>query len=195
MDVLSILVNYGISTILAPFLLVYTLIYGLLRKTNLFSGQTQKINSIIAFSLALYFVYKANTVEATQKFLSVFFLGILTLFMFLIAISFILQNRPGLILTGWLGIAWFIALMYAVFYSPESVESLTYSVWDIVQTYIINTGALIIIIFLLSFFILYKWLTGTGPRMDKEKVKKAFAVLMDEDTAKEFLREKFRENR
>jgi len=94
MDFSSFIYNlfseYGIFTFVAPFLLVFSLLYGSLRKTGLFGKDNpnkEKLYAIISIVIAFYYLYNISDVIFTSNFISFFFFEILVIFFILMIIA------------------------------------------------------------------------------------------------------------
>jgi uncharacterized BrkB/YihY/UPF0761 family membrane protein len=82
--------EYGIFTILAPFLLVFSLLYGSLRKIGLFGKDNpnkEKLYAIISIVIAFYYLYNISDVIFTSNFISFFFFEVLVIFFILMIIA------------------------------------------------------------------------------------------------------------
>jgi len=82
--------EYGIFTIVAPFLLVFSLLYGSLRKIGLFgrnNPSAEKLYAIISIVIAFYYLYSISDVIFTANFISFFFFEVLVIFFILMIIA------------------------------------------------------------------------------------------------------------
>ena len=61
--------SMGVFDFFIPFILVFTIVYGILEKTQVFGKNRHDINSMIALSMALMFAITGWAVRATQNFL------------------------------------------------------------------------------------------------------------------------------
>jgi len=94
MDFSSFIYNlfseYGIFTFVAPFLLVFSLLYGSLRKIGIFGRDNpskEKLYAIIAMVIAFYYLYNISDVIFTSNFISFFFFEVLVIFFILMIIA------------------------------------------------------------------------------------------------------------
>ena len=94
MDFSSFIYNlfseYGIFTFLAPFLLVFSLLYGSLRKIGLFGRDNpskEKLYAVISMVIAFYYLYDISDVIFTSNFISFFFFEVLAIFFILMTIA------------------------------------------------------------------------------------------------------------
>jgi len=94
MDFSSFIYNlfseYGIFTFVAPFLLVFSLLYGSLRKIGLFGKDNpnkEKLYAIISMVIAFYYLYDISDVIFTSNFISFFFFEVLVIFFILMIIA------------------------------------------------------------------------------------------------------------
>jgi len=86
----SLFSEYGIFTFVAPFLLVFSLLYGSLRKIGLFGRDNpnrEKLYTIISIVIALYYLYNVSDVIFTSNFISFFFFEVLIIFFILLIIA------------------------------------------------------------------------------------------------------------
>jgi len=173
--------QYGIFHLFAPFLVIFSLLYGLLRKSKLF-GDKEKFYAVIAFALTFYYLYSINIIEFTQRFFSAFFYQMLAMLLLLISISLFFDNIGGLKkISPLLGLTVFIAFWYASMYSPEGVGEATRDVIFTVWGYIINTGLLIVLIILGGFVVLVKWLTTPiKPKKERKTIRKLLEKIAEE---------------
>ena len=82
--------EYGIFTFVAPFLLVFSLLYGSLRKIGLFGKDNpnkEKLYAIISMVIAFYYLYDISDVIFTSNFISFFFFEVLVIFFILMIIA------------------------------------------------------------------------------------------------------------
>jgi fumarate reductase subunit C len=82
--------EYGIFTFVAPFLLVFSLLYGSLRKIGLFgknNPNAEKLYAIISIVIAFYYLYSISAVIFTSNFISFFFFEVLVIFFILMIIA------------------------------------------------------------------------------------------------------------
>jgi fumarate reductase subunit C len=82
--------EYGIFTFVAPFLLVFSLLYGSLRKTGLFGKDNpnkEKFYAIISMVITFYYLYNISDVIFTSNFISFFFFEVLVIFFILMIIA------------------------------------------------------------------------------------------------------------
>lgn len=78
--------EFGLLTLL-PALLIFAIVYGLLKKTDLFGGN-EWVNMLIAISVSLIFVSVVKAVKFTNKFLPVVSAGLVVFVIFLAVIKF-----------------------------------------------------------------------------------------------------------
>jgi len=82
--------EYGIFTFVAPFLLVFSLLYGSLRKIGLFGRDNpnkEKLYAIISMVIAFYYLYNISDIIFTSNFISFFFFEVLVIFFILMIIA------------------------------------------------------------------------------------------------------------
>jgi len=86
----SLFSEYGIFTFVAPFLLIFSLLYGSLRKIGLFGRDNpnkEKLYAIISMVIAFYYLYSISDVIFTSNFISFFFFEVLVIFFILMIIA------------------------------------------------------------------------------------------------------------
>jgi len=189
MDAYSLLENYGIFSFFGPFLVIFSLMYGTLRKSQIFGKvkTVEKIYVIIALALAFYYLYNLSVVGLTQRVLSFFFYEMLTVLLILIAISFLFTavspkgegGEPKTsVLSGIFGLLVILAFLYASISAPSEVGESVSSIVNGVLDFLITSGLLIVIIPLFIIIAVIYWVTtpSTGKKPLKEKGKKVLLV-------------------
>jgi len=172
---------------------VFSLIYGTLRKSYIFGKVkgVEKIYIVIALSLTLYYIYNLSVVGFTQRVLSFFFYEMLALLLILIAISFLFtaispkeeggKEPKTSALAGIFGFLVILAFLYASISSPsevgESVSSAIYGIWD----FLVTSGLLLVIIPLGIIIAVIYWVTT--PSVETKPIKeRGKEVLVVTDT-------------
>ncbi|MGC9132810.1 MAG: hypothetical protein ACP5GJ_00140 [Nanopusillaceae archaeon] len=182
--------EYGIFTIIAPFLLIFSLTYGLLRKTNLFGKDNpakEKLYGIIALAISFYYIYDLGGVIFTQHFLSFFFFEVLVLFFILMIISLFgiiskpyeskdplyqkYKNTAYNSLVGILGLLVLFAFMYASSQSFNLFGQSSANILSMILTILINTGLLPVIIIIGILIGIIYWIIHPGSPNTKKKTK------------------------
>ncbi|BBL45857.1 hypothetical protein MJ1_0715 [Nanobdella aerobiophila] len=175
--------EYGIFTIVAPFLLIFSLLYGLLRKTGLFGKDNpnkERLYAIISIALSFYYLYNLGAVIFTQDFISFFFFEFLVLFFILMIIGLLAsisqgfqpkEEEKGLYnkyknsaynsLVGILGLLVLFAFMYASSFSFTSFGAGASNILYSIFSFLINTGLLPLIIIFGVLFGIIGWLVRT----------------------------------
>jgi len=191
MDVYSLLENYGIFNLFGPFLVMFSLLYGTLRKSQLFGKveTVEKIYIVIAFALTFFYLYNLSAIGLTQKVLSFFFYEMLAVLLILIALSFLFTavsptgggGQPKTsILSGIFGFLVILAFLYASITSPSEVGEGVSSFLNEAWLFLITSGLLIILIPLGIIIAVIYWVTS--PPKKKPSVKeraKNFLVITD----------------
>ena len=80
--------NAGIFEFVLPFLLIFTLVFGILEKTNIFGKGKKNINAVVALILGLLFVTQFEIVQTLNNFLPKISLFMIVAVMFLLIITF-----------------------------------------------------------------------------------------------------------
>jgi len=191
MDVYSLLENYGIFNLFGPFLVMFSLLYGVLRKSQLFGKveTVEKIYIVIAFALTFFYLYNLSAIGLTQKVLSFFFYEMLAVLLILIALSLLFTavspkgegGQPKTsILSGIFGFLVILAFLYASITSPSEVGEGVSSFLNEAWLFLITSGLLIILIPLGIIIAVIYWVTS--PPKKKPSVKeraKNFLVITD----------------
>lgn len=188
---MHILNDYGISTLFGPFLVIFSLTYGLLRKANLFRNH-DRLASMIAFGFSLYYIANIGTILFTQRFFAMFFYEMLVLLFVLMVIGILggtSREAPESWRTtasGILGMTVLIAALYAYMANPSQTGSMSVDFLKMIYTILFNTGIIVFVILIVAFVILHKWITSTpnnnrnGDRPStKDKVKNFFETFAD----------------
>ncbi|MEM4757908.1 MAG: hypothetical protein QW184_02025 [Nanopusillaceae archaeon] len=181
-DVYQFFENYGFFSFIGPFLVIFSLIYGSLRKTGLFGSvkKSEKFYVIISISIAFYYIYSLSTVEYTQKVLSFFFYEILALFFILIILGFVYnyfeakeegKAKPNIV-AGLLTLTVIFAFLYA---SLSNSEEFGYYINNAVISIVSNELIIIISIFVIFILIIW-WMVSPGEIKTKEKAKNILVI-------------------
>lgn len=204
MDITSFVYNiyqqFGIFDFVAPFLLIFSLIYGILRKTSIFLAKNSnqeknidKIYAVIALSISLYYVYSISEVVFTQYFLSFFSYELIVLFFILMAIgllntssAFKIKNQTGSSednetldamrnikagITGGLSLLVLFAFLYATMNTSNTqFGSQSLSLLNAFYYILVDTGLIYILIFLGLMFGVIYWMTSQ-PNPQKKPIK------------------------
>jgi len=190
---MHLLNDYGISTLFGPFLVIFSLSYGLLRKANLF-GKHERIAAVVAFGFSMYYIANIGTILFTQRFFAMFFYEMLALLLVLMVVALFWGGSGDSVGETWrnaasgvLGLTVLIAALYAYMSNPEQAGTMSFDFMKFIYDLLFNTGLIVFVVLLVAFYILYKWLTaesdqqGTPSLKDKTKdFLKSFADLMDE---------------
>jgi len=205
MDIYSLLESYGVFSFFGPFLVIFSLLYGTLRKSQIFGKvkSVEKIYIIIALALSLYYIYNLSVVGFTQRVLSFFFYEMLAVLLILIAISFLFtavspKKEEGKVesktsaLAGIFGLLVIFAFLYASISSPsevgESVSSTMYGIWD----FLVTSGLLLVIIPLGIIIAVIYWVTTPSSEKKSSTKEKGKNILVVTDATLEDLFKRLR---
>jgi len=176
---MNILNNYGISTLLGPFLVVFTMLYGLLHKIGIFKNQ-ERIIVAISFAFSLYYIASIDVILFTQKFFAMFFYEILTILLILLAFSIFAKSPEDRDInkrksrqsafSGVLGLSVVIAALYAFRGDPAGTGAVSQNILQTLYEYIIETGLFTLLVLVGTFILLMKWMT-TPPKKKEDKKK------------------------
>ena len=114
--------------IILPFILVFTLLFAILEKTNLLGKDKHQINAITGFVIAAILISFTKYVSWLQNFSIFLVIGLFVIFVFLLLYGFIwgetsgdiLKNAEGLKWT--LGIAALVAVIWAALYITGGIS-------------------------------------------------------------------------
>jgi len=168
---------------------IFSLMYGILRKSQLFGKvkTAEKIYIIIALILTFYYLYDLSIVGLTQRVLSFFFYEMLTVLLILITISLLFtavspkgeKAEPKTsVLSGIFGLLVVLAFLYASISSPSEVGLSISSTMNGIMNFLITSGLLIVIIPLLIIIAVIYWAVtpSTGKKSSKVSGKKVLVV-------------------
>lgn len=187
-NIYQIYQNLGIFNLIAPFLLIFSLIYGLLRKSKIFNSvkNSDRIYAVIAFVLSLYYIYAVGLVNFTQNFLSFFFYEMMILFMILMALSLlntfqastpsdnaVAERRVRASVLSLLSLTVVFAFLYASLQSNTSFGQGSLSVLNAILYILINSGLIYILILAIIFIGVVYWMTRPvkKPTTNKPTIK------------------------
>ena len=141
-DILAQLQSLGLYEIVLPFLLIFTIVFAILEKTQIFGKDKTKINMVISLILGLLIVNQFEIVDKLNLFLPKISLFIVVAVMFLVLLGvFGAKTSEGFsgILLGIAAIVSLVVIYWALtpyigldFYGPSWRESWVYN----------NSGAL-----------------------------------------------------
>ncbi|MEM5880163.1 MAG: hypothetical protein QXQ16_02650 [Candidatus Aenigmatarchaeota archaeon] len=182
-DIYQLFENYGFFHFIGPFLVIFSLIYGGLRKTGLFGNvkKSEKLYVLISISIAFYYIYSLSTVEYTQKVLSFFFYEILALFFILIILGFIYgyfeakgegEAKPSVV-AGLLTLTVIFAFLYA---SLSHSEEFGYHISNAISS-IVSSELIITIFIFVAIILIIWWMTSPGKTDIKKKTKEILSTI------------------
>ena len=94
--------DFGFFNVVLPFLLVFTIVFGILEKTKLFGTEGKEhhpkknLNAMVAFSMAFFVVAASNIVEVIQSSLPAVTLVLVIVLLFMLLLgSFAGQQKEG----------------------------------------------------------------------------------------------------
>lgn len=94
---LQFLKDLGFFDIILPFLLIFTIVFGVLEKTRIFGTADGKpkanINAMIAFAIALFFVATPRLIEAVQISLPQVAMLLVVLMSFMMLVGFMMSDK------------------------------------------------------------------------------------------------------
>ncbi len=110
-DMLQTMESVGFYDVVFPFLIVFTIFYGILQKVKLFgtSDSTKNINVVIAFVTAFFVLRVPWIIETIKQFLPRVSLFVIILLMVLLILGIF-----GTSAEGWTGLPFFLAVLLSV---------------------------------------------------------------------------------
>jgi len=199
MDLSSFIYNlfseYGIFTFVAPFLLVFSLLYGSLRKIGLFGKDNpnkEKLYAIISLVIAFYYLYNISDVIFTSNFISFFFFEILVIFFILMLIALMAgisepykkddeefkryKESSHNVIVGFITLTVLFAFLYASSVDFNGFGSTAQNVMTEIFLTLIYTGLLPLLI-IIGFVIAALYWVYKKEEPPKKKRKKRYFVL------------------
>ncbi len=166
--------RWGLTDVLLPFLLVFTLIFAVLEKTKILGEGKKNFNIIISLVMALMVVvphvtgrYPAgyDPVQIINAALPSVSLLVVAVIMLLIMIGLFAHDKIylGLTMPGWIAIV-SIILILTIFGSAAGWYASGFNSW---LTGVFGNDALAVVIMLLVFGVIIAFITGGGE--DKEQ--------------------------
>lgn len=114
-DIFRLLVEVGLIDVILPFILVFTITYGILQRTKVL-GETKRTSAMVAFVLGFFTVLTANLLNIINV--------MLFYFVILLVIGLMLTLVFGMTGTGKNKIIWFILIGFAVLFVFLALERL-----------------------------------------------------------------------
>ncbi|MBU4502560.1 MAG: hypothetical protein KKA79_08230 [Nanoarchaeota archaeon] len=94
---IEFLKDFGFYDVVLPFLLVFTIVFGVLEKTKLFGTEDKKpkknINAMLAFVIALFFVASTELVAGARELLPNVVVLLITLMSFMMLVGFFYADK------------------------------------------------------------------------------------------------------
>ena len=119
-----------------PFLLVFILIFAILRKTELFGEDSRQTDALISLAIALIFVTFSNAVGIVQKLVPVLAVMAVFILMFMILIGFIWQGKEGFTVPK--GVKITVGIVVLLVLSVAMIVVVGW--WDKAVTFVQGTG-------------------------------------------------------
>lgn len=98
-DAVSFLIDIGFVRVLAPFMLIFAIVFAILQKSKIFHGgandddSAKKINSVIAFVFALFGVISVNVFNFIENAFAIAAMVIVTILCMLIVLGLLLGDE------------------------------------------------------------------------------------------------------
>jgi len=112
--------KFGFYDVVIPFLLVFTLVFGVLQKIKIFGKESKQYNALISVTIALLFVAASNLVEAVNQYMPVIglvlamFLGL----MLMLGMFGVKEGSKGVQTLGWV-LAGLVSITIGLAYLPQ----------------------------------------------------------------------------
>jgi len=117
---LQFLDDFGFFRVVVPFLLVFTLVFAVLQKTKILGSKegdkvkaNKNVDSMVAFSIALFVVAAGNVVEVIRTSLPLIMIVLILLVSFMLLVG-MLVGSDEYKLSGWLLYGFMIFIMVAI---------------------------------------------------------------------------------
>lgn len=114
-NAVEFLVRFGFFDVVLPFLLVFTIVFAILEKTKILGtddGKPKKnINSMVAFTIALFVIAAKQIVVAIQASLPLVFLVLLVLICFMLLVGAFVGGDKEFNFSEWKGWTKFLAVV------------------------------------------------------------------------------------
>ena len=152
-DFLNLGEEIGAFEVLLPFLLVFTLVFGVLQKSKIL-GDLKQLNLVVSLVIALLFVRNQTLVALVNRFLPNVSIFMIIILMFLLLVGIFVGKEHA----GWtgnvLGLAFFVSIIFIIIalFSREPFDLLPFVnvLDDQTRGIILFVGVFIIIIWLVT---------------------------------------------
>ncbi len=173
-NAITFLQDIGFYDVVLPFLLVFTVFFGVLEKTRIFGTEgkdspKKNLNAMVAFVVAFFVVAAKEIVSSIQESLPLVALGLLAIISFLMLVGSLFSgekefNFVDLFGDGWkIGFAaiFLVSIVLIFFQSFGWLEP----VWDYITG--IGTETFILVVFLLAIVGIMFYVVGGGKKGKK----------------------------
>lgn len=158
-----------IQTIVLPFVLIFTLLFAILEKSNLLGPGKKQVNAIISFVIAAIFVTFSTQVNWIRQFSVFLAIGIVILFVLMLIWSFAVGTTKGDPFENytWMksGIGW-VAIIAVV-----AAALVITGYWSVVSNYLSNPDSGSNIIFIVLIVAAIAWVLSSGKSEEKKDKK------------------------
>jgi fumarate reductase subunit C len=186
--------EYGIFTFVAPFLLIFSLLYGSLRKTGLFGKDNpnkEKLYAIISMVISFYYLYNISDVIFTSNFISFFFFEVLVIFFILMIIALMAglsepyrgdeefkryKQYSHNVIVGFITLTVLFAFLYASSVDFNGLGSTAQNIIIEIMLALIYTGLLPFLIIIGFIAAAIYWVYKKEERPKKKRKKKYFIL-------------------
>lgn len=176
-DALLFFNDLGVFDVVLPFLLIFTLVFGLLEKTKVFGLEkvgdkeyTRKnLNAMVAFVIAFFVVASTRLVSLIHEFIANVVLVLIIIFLFLLLVgSFHEEKEKGFFLQGtWAKFLTVIVFISVIMIFLHSAGWLQFAWNYVINNWDSNVVATIVLFVFLAIVIV--WLTSSKKEKKEEK--------------------------
>jgi membrane-associated HD superfamily phosphohydrolase len=178
--------NWGLVDVLLPFLLIFTLIFAVLQKTQILGEEKRNLNTVLALVISLIVVvphvtgnYPAgyDPVEVLLGALPSVSIIVVAIIMLLIMIGLFAHDKIylGLTMPGWIAFFSIVAIVL-IFGSSAGWFASGFNAW---LDSVFGSDALAVVIMLLVFGIIIAFVTGSGKEREEYGALKGLGFYAD----------------
>lgn len=165
---INFLESFGFFDVILPFILVFTLLFAIFEKTEIFGKDKKNLNAIASFAIAFFVVGATNIIPVLKEALPMISLVLVVIISFMLLYGSLHTGKEEFKLgKGYkaiIGAAAFIAviLIFAGSIRNDSGDSWLKLAWDFV-TNDLASGPVVSTVVFMGLIILVIWFVGWGP--------------------------------
>lgn len=160
-DFLNLSEEIGVFEVLLPFLLVFTLSFGVLQKSKILGETGKQLNTIVSFVIALLFVRNQTLVSLINRFLPNVSIFMIIILMFLLLVGIFVGKEHS----GWtgnlLGLAFIVSLVFIIWALSSSSLDENFNLPEFLTDIDDQTKGTILFV---GIFIIIIWLVTREPK-------------------------------